>query len=179
MFSVVVVLGILWAVIFGPSILRFIRDEMDRRSGGSIGSFNKSMGVLHNTKQRHAVPSGKGRYSYADSNYSRQPIRSQYSKEDRRAISHEIALKKQRLVILVLGFTTLLTGFIGMLPPLSAIWVLTVFSAVLLFIYIGAVKYISSIQAEKRQKLTPIQRPRIQTPIGSPSVVIIEKTKAN
>ena len=95
-------------------------------------------------------------------------------------------LERRRLVMLLLGTFCVLTGLLGMIGSLEALWILTFMSAVLIFSYVGAVKYTETLEAEKRRKLTPIQNKaavnRAPKPVrnstfgqGDSSVVILGK----
>ncbi len=205
MLSVVVIVGLAWAVFFGPSVLRTLRKEFDRFSGGSIGQFNKSLSAFNHSSAPHAQISQVGVVVRQDQNVYRSTAslnstRTTASKtsnrpqsdrlnafaQNRLILNREQMLERRRLVMLLLGTFCVLTGLLGMIGSLEALWILTFMSAVLIFSYVGAVKYTETLEAEKRRKLTPIQNKaavnRAPKPVrnstfgqGDSSVVILGK----
>ncbi len=203
--SVVVIVGLAWAVFFGPSVLRTLRKEFDRFSGGSIGQFNKSLSAFNHSSAPHAQISQVGVVVRQDQNVYRSTAslnstRTTASKtsnrpqsdrlnafaQNRLILNREQMLERRRLVMLLLGTFCVLTGLLGMIGSLEALWILTFMSAVLIFSYVGAVKYTETLEAEKRRKLTPIQNKaavnRAPKPVrnstfgqGDSSVVILGK----
>ena len=207
MLSVVVIVGLAWAVFFGPSALRALRKEFDRFSGGSIGQFNKSLSAFnhssaansHSHSQISQVDVRQDQNVYRSSaglnstrtTASRTSNRPQSDRlntfaQNRLILNREQMLERRRLVMLLLGTFCVLTGLLGMIGSLEALWILTFMSAVLIFGCVGAVKYTETLEAEKRRKLTPIQNKaainRAPKPVrnssfgqGDSSVVILGK----
>ena len=186
MISVVVIVGLAWAIFFGPSVVRAIRKEFDRYSGGSIGEFNRSLSAF-NTQKRNRQASRQmstDQISATRNRRSGEPLVTngsgkKYSKNlnDRSetfAHNRQILLKEQmqerrRFVLLLMGALCILTGILGMIPALDILWIITAISAVLIFCYVGLIKYYETLETEKLQKLTPIASKK-QTPV-SPSYV--------
>ncbi len=186
MISVVVIVGLAWAIFFGPSVVRAIRKEFDRYSGGSIGEFNRSLSAF-NTQKRNRQASKQmstDQISATRNRQSGEPLmtngsgkkygknlndRSETFAHNRQILLKEQMQERRRFVLLLMGTLCILTGILGMIPALEILWIITAISAVLIFCYVGLIKYYETLETEKLQKLTPIASKK-QTPV-SPSYV--------
>ncbi len=198
--TVIGLLVIAWVLVFGPTALRFIKEELDRRSGGSIGHFHRSLNGLDRSKygtrssvrvrtmSRNAVIGADtshvnftGKYQGApndllsgDSYAPKRPVPSTQVSE-----SHLLTLQRRRFVLLILAFTCVLTGLLGLIPSLELLWVVTVLSALLVFAYVATLRYVTALDLEKKRKLTFLQTPAAPTRPITPSVVVVGRSKAN
>ncbi len=167
MLSVVVIVGLAWAVFFGPTALRAIRKELDRFSGGSISQFNKSLSAFNSSvtdSQMQRRSDGRaGNSQYSDSEIYHHDARLSTFAQNRKKLNREQMLERRRLVLLLMTAFCILTGLLGMVGSLQSLWILTALSGFFIFGYGGLVKYFENLEIEKRKKLRSIQRRPVST----------------
>jgi hypothetical protein len=143
---VLLILGIVWAVVLGPSLLR---RRAERHSADSIGTFHRQLRVLE-----HAGPSlvdPANRMVTAQ----RGPVAAGPHPPDVRhdPFFRPDACRRRRDVLMVLAATTVVTGLLGIIPSMQPVLVLTGLGFAALVGYVVLIVRLRSLALEREVKL--------------------------
>jgi hypothetical protein len=142
---VLLILGVVWAVVLGPSLLR---RRAERHSADSIGAFHRQLSVLEHTGPSLVDPANRmvsAQRPVATSPHQRDVRHDPFFRPD--------AVRRRRDVLLVLTATTVVTGLLGAIPSMQPILVLTALGLAALVGYIVLIVRLRSLAMEREVKL--------------------------
>lgn len=145
---VLLILGVVWAVVLGPSLLR---RRAERHSGDSIGAFHRQLRVLEHAGPSLVSPANR----MAAASHAQRP---HPAKPHPPNVRHDPffrpeACRRRRDVLLVLAGTTVLTGLLGAIPSMQPILALTGIGALALVGYVVLIVRLRNLALEREVKL--------------------------
>jgi hypothetical protein len=179
---VLLLIVVLWGIFLGPSLIRRLAD---RRSGDSIGSFHRQLGVLRRTGPALVPPAhrletieggasatvGASGLPVVSSRPSLVVVRTESRPTDmpgaeelpssRRhdAYFRPAACKRRRDVLLILTCAVLVTALIGVIPGARPALLVTAFTAVVLGGYVALLVHGRNAAMERQAKLHYLPAP--------------------
>ena len=180
---VLLILGLVWAAVLGPSLLR---RRFDRRSGDSIGEFHQHLRVLRRTGPSVVPPAFRLMTSVPEDSSPRPTRRSAPSAHglilirpdaapprDRRAgpstqrsdrFFRPEARKRRRDVLFSMVCVIFASGVLGAIPFLRPLLGLTAFAVVLCGIYVVTLIRLGGRATERAAKLRYLPEPAEDEP---------------
>jgi hypothetical protein len=181
---VLLLIVVLWGIFLGPSLIRRLAD---RRSGDSIGSFHRQLGVLRRTGPALVPPAhrletveggstptmGISGHPVVSSRPSLVVVRAESIPVDD-PVSDEprgprrldgyfrpAACKRRRDVLLVLTGAVLVTALIGVIPGARPALLVTAFAAAVLGGYVALLVHGRNAAVERQTKLRYLPAPAL------------------
>jgi hypothetical protein len=146
---VLLILGVVWAVVLGPSLLR---RRAERHSADSIGAFHRQLRVLEHTGPSLVDPAN--RMVTAQRPVTSAPAAGPHQHDVRHdPFFRPDAVRRRRDVLLVLTATTVVTGLLGIIPSMQPVLVLTVLGFAALIGYVALIVRLRSHALEREVKL--------------------------
>jgi hypothetical protein len=142
---VLLILGVVWAVVLGPSLLR---KRAERHSSDSIGAFHRQLRVLEHTGPSLVDPANRMASMTRPISTGPHPPEVRHD-----PFFRPEACRRRRDVLLVLTATTVATGLLGIVPSMQPVLVLTAFGLAALVGYVVLIVRLRSLAVEREVKL--------------------------
>jgi len=162
---VLLILGVVWAVVLGPSLLR---KRAERHSGDSIGAFHRQLRVLE-----HAGPSLVDPANRMASMKRSIPTGPHPPDVRHDPFFRPEACRRRRDVLLVLTATTVLTGLLGAIPSMQPLLVLTGLAFAALVGYVVLIVRLRALALEREVKLRYLPQP-----VQHESTLVVQRVAA-
>ena len=143
---VLLILGVVWAVVLGPSLLR---RRAERHSGDSIGAFHRQLRVLEHAGPSLVNPANR----MATGPRTGSPANPHPPNVRHDPFFRPEACRRRREVLLVLAGLTVATGLLGVVPSMQPVLVLSGLGLAALVGYVVLIVRLRNLALEREVKL--------------------------